>query len=129
VIRPTQLGDHNRYGQIDPVLFSWAEERGIRLYFEDRESETRSFTLRNPRNRKYHVRMDYPAADGTTNIHVWRTDNRGELVIPSRLDDLRKNLDSAYDIAMRGRPTGEPTRLPPPGWIQQLLKLLRLDKP
>ena len=123
------MGPDNPYAQIDPVLLPWAEERGIRLYFADRGDETRSFELRNPRNRRYVVRIDYPAGDGTTNIRVSRRDNRGVLVVATGIADLRKYLDSAYDLAMKGQPIGESMRLPPPRWIRSLLKWLRLDTP
>jgi len=127
--RPAELGPRNPYAQIDPILFSWAEEYGLRLCFVDREDEVRCFRLRNARNRKYEVSLDYPADDGGTRIHIWRTDDRGALTIATGLAQLRQNLDSVYDLAMKGGPTGQPTWLPPPRWIRLLLRWLRLDTP
>lgn len=127
IVRPPDLGAHNPYAEIDPILGPWADERGIRVFAAYKDDEVRSFELRG-RSGKYQVWIPWPATDIVT-VHIWRRDNRGTVTFGGGVAELRKNLDLAFDLAMNGRPTGESTRIPPPPWVWRLLKWLRLDKP
>ena len=126
IVRPPDFGESNPYAEVDRILGPWADEHAVRVYTAYKDDEVRSFDLVGHR---YQVWIPWPMRDGTVTVQIWRREDRGTITFTGAITELRTNLDLAFDLAFRRRPTGQSTRLPPPRWVRLLLRWLRLDKP
>lgn len=83
------------YAEIDRALEIWATAKGVRLLFEYKDEEVRSFIVTSPTGETCQVWIDPPNQAGI-GIHVWRP--------PSQRLDLvasRQNLAGVLEQAHR----------------------------
>lgn len=85
------------YAEIDPVLNTWAQKKGLQIATKHRDDEVRSLNVVNAKGEKFQLWVEEIINSPICKIHVWDYKNKIKS-IESEFNKLTESLDLAYSV-------------------------------
>jgi hypothetical protein len=87
------------YSQIDPTLYSWAQNHKLHVFTVYKECEVRSVDVVSNSANRYQIWLDPPNEKNEISIHAWDYKKR-KADIECSLSELENKLEEIYSMVL-----------------------------